>query len=54
MHLPLNILSFEAMAEVADSDMLCFLIVRDHISLSTLDNLSVSVEALVQLCIYIS
>lgn len=28
MHLPLNILSFEAMAEVAGSNMLCFLIVE--------------------------
>lgn len=54
MCVPLNILSFEALAEVADCDVLCFLIIRDPLSLSTLDSLLVSIEALAQLCIYIS
>lgn len=31
-----------------------FLILRDHLSLSTLDNIFVSIEALLQLCIFIS
>lgn len=47
-------LVFEAVAEVAHSAVLCFLVIRDHISLSMLDNLFVSIEALVKLCIYIS
>jgi len=40
-------LSFEPVAEVANSDVLCFLLIRDHMFLSTLDNLFVSIEALV-------
>lgn len=54
MYLPLNVLSFEVMAEVTGSEHLCFLDAKRSSLSANTGQFLVSIQALLQLCIYIS